>query len=139
MPLSSDPNATFPYILKTDRGKPDPVRFNCRFMTRSERRKMLRLAEEAFKETDDAKTFTLLMAAIRVCVTGWTAGKPFTDEVLSDDLSDLELWELAREVPTAALDCEREKKASASSSTSVPARSAPDAAVGDAAQTNPPS
>jgi hypothetical protein len=137
MPISSDPNATYPYILLLDRAKPDPLVFTCRFMSRRERREMRRLADAAFDETNDGKSFALLMESIQKSVTGWSAREAFTDDALSEMLSDLELWEVAREVPAAALVAEREKKASASSSTSAPARSVPAVPAVNAEQTNP--
>jgi hypothetical protein len=65
----------------------------------------------------------------KTSVTGWSARQAFSEDAMSEMLTDLELWELAREVPNAVLAGEREKKASASSPTSAPGPSAPDVAA----------
>ncbi len=73
MPISSDPSATCWIHLRYDDDAPAETRaeFECRFITISQRRKALKLLNDAGAERDDEKATAILNSAMAVGFVGW--------------------------------------------------------------------
>lgn len=155
MPLASDPDATFEFSLELDKDKPPASRpvFICRFMSSRKRREYVRLRSEMMialtTPSDDAgrRAFELAVQAIRLVVVDWRnfywppgftdikganiGGQQamFTDDAVTDILTDMEIAELLGSLIEATQLGEKEKKASRCSALSASAASAPNAAA----------
>jgi len=110
MPIACDPNATWTYVLKNDRGLPAErqARFTLRFLTRRQKKEYLdgvgTAGDAELRKAGGEEVITRLYARLAVGVAGWTnlhgrdgADVPFDAariSVLDDILTDRELWEL---------------------------------------------
>lgn len=113
MPLSADPDRLAEFSLATDRDKPAESRpvFLCRFMTRREHQKIDDLFSRALAEDDPSARWQLLRQIIEIGVVGWrNFGREFSIDAIADVLSDLEIWELARDYRFAVLLSEADLK-----------------------------
>lgn len=146
MPLSADPSATCLVCLRSDEAVPEDQRpaFTARFLTRKQAGEIRRTVDQADKATDDGECFRLLWAAISIGVVGWVNfadadGKPleFNAENVSEKLTDLELWELAINLPSRVSMQEVDRRPLASRSPGGGGESAPGAAAIAAASTSP--
>lgn len=111
MPISTNPHATAPFSLASDRELPLSTRpaFLVRFMTELEHKRHDELMRQAAAELDDRRCAELLIAAVRIGVVGWrnftdpASGQPiaFSDQAFFDVLPDTERWEVAWRYPDA--------------------------------------
>ena len=105
--LALDPNQTCEVKLALDtiRG------FLVRYLTCRETLAYAAALNLAIAETEDAKSFALLLDALRPALVGWTGfDRPFALDVLQDVLTPGEAWELAGLIPGAVRASELDKK-----------------------------
>jgi len=147
MPLSSDPSATAPYVLPSDRDKPEPRPvFHCRFITKRESDQHGRLIEES-GACKGVGIFDVLWKAIAIGVVGWEnmplaakglpADQPFTREAMEAVLTEGEIMKLAAGYVNAVRLAEDDRKNSSSPPLSNPEGAATATANGMPTATGP--
>jgi hypothetical protein len=102
MPISTNPNATEPFWLRSDTDTPIAVRpvFLVRFMTTKQIEDHEAILQQAVAEPDNARAANLLMQAVRIGIAGWrNFPVPFSDQAFFDLLTDRERWEVAWHYP----------------------------------------
>lgn len=98
MPIATDPDQRVDFVLKHDAQKPPESRpaFVCRAMSRRESRRVLDMVQAAHAERDDARSYQMLVEALRVGVVGWRHMPiPFDFEQIDTICGYREIWELA--------------------------------------------
>lgn len=132
MPVCCDPADLIPFVLKTDRAKPEGERptFLLRALSSRQSRTAAALVQTAVTEDNEEKVELNLDAAIATGLAGvrnvTRDGQPVEvgATLPSSYLSPAELWELATAVVREPQLSEDAKKKSSSESTSAPVSSA---------------
>ncbi len=128
MPICDDPDAHGYYILRSDRGKPNPLRFKCKCLTIAQSRAIASDFDESLKLSgQDAVCSALLEKIIKPFVIGWN-DEGFGMDALAERLNRDEVIELALGIDYATAPTEDDLKKSVSDVSSAPASSANDAA-----------
>lgn len=145
MPVSADPSATVPYVLKIDRDAKPPPTFHLRYLTSRESRRVDDLLKQAIErakpEAGDGPAPEDLLDQVIAAGLARTENvkvrgePPKPDARPSDYLSPSELWELAIAVRDEPQVQESDRKKSLSQPITPPAESAPSAASPGSAAT----